>query len=260
VARKHLGSVISLVALCSILLAVPAAPAGSAPTDQAGATAINEQLDVVWGTSESGRVLDADLRWPQGATSRLPVVILVHPGARRGDKSKMAEQGQDLAALGYYTMATNYTLKSDKTKYVKYALKDLVAAIRWVAQQPEVNPNTIGMLGSSNSASLVTILALGVGKLKAVVAWSGNAGNPPPEPRVQPAPRWAALSSQDQRVSMDSELANQQAWIDAGSPTDLYTTDEVCHGLCYWTYVDPVTGTQVARERTIAWLDRFLKV
>jgi dienelactone hydrolase len=247
-----------LVAVCSIVLTVSASPGLSAPTDQAGTTSINEQLDVVWGTSTSGKTLTADLRWPQGATTRLPVIILVHGGARQGDKSKMAVQGQDLAALGYFTMSTNYTLETDRPDYQEYAIRDLIAAIKWVSRRPEANPRRIGMLGSSNAAMLVTVLGLGVSKLRAVVAWSGNAGDPPPDSNVH-VPRWAALSSLDQNVTMQSELDTQQAWIDAGRPTQLYTTDEQCHGNCFWTYVDPVSGTTVARDQTIAWLDRYVK-
>jgi dienelactone hydrolase len=258
VAMKRLGPLTALLAASVLLLVVPASPTPG-PGGGARSTPIYEDLDVEWGVSTSGKVLTADLRWPQGAIRRLPVVILVHGGARTGDKSKMAVQGEDLAQLGYFTMATNYTLKTDKPNYVEYALRDLVAAMKWVSQRPDVNPRRIGMLGASNGGMLVTVLALGAPRLKAVVAWSGNAGDPPPEPLVQPAPRWAALSSQDQHLTMDSEVATQQAWVEAGSPTGLYATDELCHGNCFWDYVDPVTGTEVARAETIAWLDRYLK-
>ncbi len=102
---------------------------------------------------------------PKGA--RLPAVLIIHGGGfNDGDKGKGREvnYGVNLALAGYVGMSINYKLRK-MTGQVTWPqnLHDCKTAVRWLrknADRLHIDPERIGVMGSSAGGNLAAMLAL----------------------------------------------------------------------------------------------------
>jgi len=175
--RRLAATVVTTLVMAVTLLAVPA---GAAPTDDAE---IRVERDVVWRTAD-GEQLTLDSYLPATKRDGRPAVVLIHGGGwRTGDKASLAQQGEQLAALGYVAVSINYRLAPEHP--YPAAVDDVQAAVEWLRDREQVDtygidPDRIGALGGSAGAHLTGMLAtLGKGSLengarvRAAVSWSG---------------------------------------------------------------------------------------
>lgn len=105
------------------------------------------------------------------------VLILVHGiGANRGD---LLEIARDLAARGYGLLLLDLRAHGESEGQVSTLgvseLHDVRAAVRYLRERPEVDPERIGIYGDSLGAAVAIMAAAELAELKAVVADSGFA-------------------------------------------------------------------------------------
>lgn len=111
----------------------------------------------------------ADLYFPKAIASgaRLPAVVIIHGGGfNDGDKGKSREvnYGINVALNGYVGMSMNYKLrKLDGQVTWPQNLHDCKTAVRWLranAERLHIDPDRIGVMGSSAGGNLAAMLAL----------------------------------------------------------------------------------------------------
>jgi dienelactone hydrolase len=244
-----------------LLLTMAGVAFGSPGPPAAAATGgIHTELDVVWGTAPDGTVLHADIRRPDRAGS-FPVVMLLH--GIHGDEDQMAPVASVLAASGYFAFAPEYTEPSagapvDPSAF-EAALDELDGALTYMAGRPDADLSRLGLFGASWGAILAMLGGETDARVDAVVAWSGDAGHPPMQPWVKPAPLFACHSTVDPIVPYQYQLEAQALWGSYGSPHRLYSTRDLVHGINFWYYVDPRTHRTECGDRSLDWLDRHVK-
>jgi acetyl esterase/lipase len=133
----------------------------------AGSPDVRVERDVAY--LATGRKEMADLYFPSEIAKgqRLPAVIIIHGGGfNDGDKGKSREIniGTNLARHGYIGMSINYKLRKDKGQVTwPQNLFDCKTAVRWLrknAEQLQVDPDRIGVIGCSAGGNLAGMLAL----------------------------------------------------------------------------------------------------
>lgn len=123
------------------------------------------------GTDNPRQTLDLILPKAPKGEKPLPVVVNIHGGAwMQGDKTNGLREVADLVASGDYAGATiGYRLSSEATWPAQ--AHDCKAAIRWLRANAEkygIDPDRIGVMGSSAGGHLVAMLGTsgGVGSLE----------------------------------------------------------------------------------------------
>ncbi|MDY0165053.1 MAG: alpha/beta hydrolase [Thermoguttaceae bacterium] len=154
-------------------------PAGRGASDK-----VVVHRDVVYGEG-GGRPLKLDIILPQPEPEGpLPLIVFVHGGGwRGGDKAGGVGRVAPLVATGNYVGATiGYRLSGEATWPAQ--IHDCKAAIRWLranAQKYHVDPERIGVWGSSAGGHLVNMLGTSGG----VEQLEGSGGSPDQSSRVQ---------------------------------------------------------------------------
>ena len=120
---------------------------------------IEFRKDVVYGTG-GGENLLLDLAMPAGLTQPVPGVVWIHGGGwRGGNKGEFEKLIRDSARAGYVAVSIEYRLAP---KHVFPAqVEDCKCAVRWLranASKLHVDPNRIGVVGSSAGAHLSMML------------------------------------------------------------------------------------------------------
>jgi acetyl esterase/lipase len=139
--------------------------------------------DLVYGDG-GGRPLKLDLVLPQPAPDKpLPLVVFIHGGGwRGGDKAGGIARVTPLVATGDYVGATiGYRLSGEATWPAQ--IHDCKAAIRWLranADQYHIDPERIGVWGSSAGGHLVNMLGASGG----VTELEGSGGSAEHSSRV----------------------------------------------------------------------------
>jgi acetyl esterase/lipase len=144
--------------------------------------------DLAYGTASSAQKLDLYL--PDGS-GPFPVVLIVHGGAFMfGDKSHdISKAGTDqLLGRGYAVANVNYRLSGEAKAPAQ--IQDVKTAVRWLrahAGAYRLNPNKIGVWGSSAGGNLVALLGTSGG----VAALEGaHLGHAEQSSRVQAVVDW----------------------------------------------------------------------
>ncbi|MAS93205.1 MAG: esterase [Verrucomicrobiales bacterium] len=121
------------------------------------------------------REMQLDLFRPKSATGELPAIVCIHGGGWfKGDRSKMTNLAQALAARGYVTVTISYRL-SGEAKFPA-AIEDCKAAVRWLranATEYGVDEDHIGVTGLSAGGHLAALTATSGG----VEELEGDGGN-----------------------------------------------------------------------------------
>ena len=104
----------------------------------------------------------ADLYLPEGLGQAAPVILWVHGGGWRfGDRNLSPNLARWFAERGFAMVTFDYRL-SDEVKFPK-PVADVKTAVRWirsVAQQHSLDPDAIGLWGSSAGGHLSACAAL----------------------------------------------------------------------------------------------------
>jgi len=128
-----------------------------------------------------GKSLRLDLYLPRDAKGKRPLVVWVHGGAwKQGDKGRCP--ALRLVTRGYAVASLNYRFSQEAIFPAQ--IEDCKAAIRWLrsrAQQHQLDPERIGVWGSSAGGHLVALL----GTSGDVAALQGSAGDLQQSSRVQ---------------------------------------------------------------------------
>ena len=141
---------------------------------------IVELRDVVIGKG-GDTDLHADIAYPENATGPLPAVIYIHGGSWRGD-TYHGSPIVHLAQSGYVGASIEYRLSKVATWPAQ--IQDCKLGVRWLranADQYHVDPNRIGVYGSSAGGHLVACL----GTMADVKEFEGNGGYPGVSSAVQ---------------------------------------------------------------------------
>jgi acetyl esterase/lipase len=229
------------------------------------------ERDLVYRTID-GIDLHGDVRCPDVGDVFPAVVLAIGGGFKKAYEDKMAEIGRVLAgpAQGFLTFAVDYRvgLGAEPATY------DVAEAVEFLARGPiplsdgttvAADPDRIGILGSSAGAIVACILALRLTRLRAAVAYSGHAGDPPVAATREPAPLFAAHSTIDSSAPYAYATKLRDLYDYAGAPHDLYVTTEKVHGLQFWSYLDAELDdpeaplTYIARELAVAHLTTYVK-
>lgn len=117
-----------------------------------------------------------DVFRPDEQRGLVPAVLLVHGGGwRSGDKDSWADDARTLVAdTGWVAVTVDYDLGSAAPWRTQPA--NLRAAIRWVrthAAELGVDPDRLGLLGSSAGGHLAMLVATTTAGVRAVVSWAG---------------------------------------------------------------------------------------
>jgi dipeptidyl aminopeptidase/acylaminoacyl peptidase len=149
-------------------------------TPAAHASSVSVQNDVTYGEA-TGVTLTMDVYKPSG-DGPFPALVMIHGGVfTHGDKSNLEPDAQFFASNGYACFSINYRL-APQYKFPA-GLEDSQAAVEFIrshADQYNVNPDRIGVLGASAGGTYGDLLATtGSGsrttgsRILAGVAWSG---------------------------------------------------------------------------------------
>jgi acetyl esterase/lipase len=142
---------------CSGLLTLTGEPALAAPLTQAGAV----QRDVTYCTAD-GVALKMDVYKPASSAGQAPAVIYIHGGGWvSGDKREMGLAAGSLNSEGYVVFSVNYRLAPQyKWPAQINDVKCAVRSIRANATSWGIDPNRIGVWGSSAGGHLSALLGL----------------------------------------------------------------------------------------------------
>ncbi|SFH70769.1 alpha/beta hydrolase fold domain-containing protein [Planctomicrobium piriforme] len=101
-----------------------------------------------------------DVYVPNGATGRLPLVIWIHGGGwQNGTKDRCPALAAGLIQQGFVVASIGYRLTDQATFPAQ--IQDCKAAVRWLranAEQFHINPERIGVWGSSAGGHLAALL------------------------------------------------------------------------------------------------------
>jgi acetyl esterase/lipase len=177
-----LKSAFGLLLLLAFALPAPSlaqtnAPAPTATPPNGGVVLLH---DVVIGKG-GDRDLHAEIAYPANATAPLPAIIWIHGGGWIKGSYKGAPLTR-IAVAGYVAVSIEYRL-SNVAKWPAQ-IQDCKLAVRWLranAAQYHVDPNRIGVWGSSAGGHLVTCLAT----MADVKEYEGDGGYPGVSSAVQ---------------------------------------------------------------------------
>jgi acetyl esterase/lipase len=139
-------------------------------------TGIKIIQDIPYGDNANGEANLLDLYLPDQSVGKVPVVIWIHGGGLTTGNKSLASQGEALVKEGYALAAINYRLTPDY--YLPTQIYDAKAAVRWVranAEQYNLDPDHIGVLGGSAGA----MIAASLGTSGGVAELEGSVGNNP---------------------------------------------------------------------------------
>jgi acetyl esterase/lipase len=117
---------------------------------------------------EPGRSERADLYLPATLSpgQRRPGVVIIHGGGWSGGDKRAAREiniGTNLASHGYVGMSINYALATSNRVTWPQNLYDCKTAVRWLrknADQLQLDPGRIGVIGGSAGGQLAAMLAV----------------------------------------------------------------------------------------------------
>src|SRR5262249_17962423 len=120
---------------------------------------IELQTDVVYGKA-AGQDLKLDLAMPKGLDHPVPLIVWIHGGAwRGGGKAEFERLISESAKRGYVAATIDYRLVP--ASIFPAQVEDVKCAVRWLranAERLHVDPNRIGVVGSSAGAHLAMML------------------------------------------------------------------------------------------------------
>jgi acetyl esterase/lipase len=166
----------SILRVLGGVLVAALVPLGLGATGANAGVGVLEQRDIEYAP---GVALDTFV--PDEAHHDLPAVLLVHGGGwRTGDKASWADEARTLVAgTGWVAVTVNYDLDAAEPWITQP--DEVRAAIAWVRSNAAalgVDPDRIGLVGSSAGGHLSMLVATTGAPVRAVVSWSGPSDLP----------------------------------------------------------------------------------
>jgi len=155
-------------AIVVILVLLPALAAAQTP--------VVIEKDVIYSRTQGSAVL-ADIAYPVDKVEEggLPAIIYVHGGRWRAG-SRVNDEGLQVAewaGIGFFAMTIDYRLVGATPAPAPY--QDVLTAVRWMhahAEEYDVDPDRIYLIGNSSGAHLVALVAtLGEGPYERIGGW-----------------------------------------------------------------------------------------
>ena len=182
-------------------------------------TGFKMQRDVVYATVGQ-RKLVLDLYLPEKVGKPLPIVVWVHGGGwRGGNKDNVAPRLSPLLSRGYAAASVGYRLSGEAI--FPAAIADCKAAVRHIranADKYGVDPNRIGVWGSSAGGHLVALL----GTSGDIHKWDTHAENAKVSACVQAVCNWFGpsdfLRMNDFPGRIDHDAASSPESLFIGGP------------------------------------------
>jgi len=169
----------------------------------------NDQVEVIRDIEYAevdGISLKLDLYQPVDGEGDLPLIIWTHGGAfSGGDKSDISSICQRLAAVGFSVASVNFRLSGQAIWPAQ--IHDTKAAVRWLranATDYDIDPDRIGVIGSSSGGHLAAVLGTTAG----VEEIDGTVGD------------------------YDNVSTQLQAVVDMFGPVDFVSLSSDCAGTC----------------------------
>ena len=160
----RLRSIVTVVLMVVPLAAVSPQPAAQRPPRQPQAP---QGVEVVWNvpyTSVGERLLRVNIARPaQIPDEPMPVAVWIHGGGWRGGTNNPS-RNYPLAQRGYFTISVEYRL-TDEAIFPSQ-ITECKAAISWLRANAEVlhiNPDKIGVWGSSAGGHLAALVGTSMG-------------------------------------------------------------------------------------------------
>lgn len=177
------------------------------------------QRDVVYATV-GDRKLVLDLYLPEKVSKPLPMVVWIHGGGwRNGSKDNAASRLNPVLTRGYAAASVGYRLSGEAI--FPAAIADCKAAIRYLranAQKLGVDPNRIGVWGSSAGGHLVALLGTSGDERK----WDQHREHANVSARVQAVCNWFGptdfLRMNDFPSRIDHDAARSPESLFIGGP------------------------------------------
>jgi acetyl esterase/lipase len=149
----HRNSLCMSLAILLTFAISPLAINGAEPVE------VEIQKNVIYGT-DAGEDLLLDLAIPKGLDHAVPGIVWIHGGAwQGGSKNEFESLIRDSARAGYVAISISYRLAP---KHIFPAqVEDSKCAVRWFranAERLHLDPNRIGVVGSSAGAHLAMML------------------------------------------------------------------------------------------------------
>ncbi|MFH1315610.1 MAG: alpha/beta hydrolase fold domain-containing protein, partial [Candidatus Uhrbacteria bacterium] len=175
----------------------------------------NDQVEVIRDIEYAevdGTSLKLDLYRPVDTDEDLPLIIWTHGGAfSSGDKSDVSSMCQRLATDGFSVASLNFRLSGQAIWPAQ--IHDSKAAVRWLranADNYNIDPDRIGVIGSSSGGHLAAVLGTTAG----VEEIDGTVGN------------------------YDNVSTQVQAVVDMFGPVDFVSLSSDCAGVCVLDHDD----------------------
>lgn len=205
-----------------------------------------------------GKEIRVDCFLPAGNTQRFPAVIGLHGSG--GGHFSMGEPAMLLAGQGFAVYVLHYFDRTGTTvvdglstiaRHYPAWMKTLWDAISFVARQPMVDPDRIGLLGFSLGAYLAVSAAAIDSRVQAVVEYFGGL---PKEMKLfmrRLCPMLILHGDQDQTVPVAEAYHLQQVMEKKQIPYEMQIYPGVGHGFSGEIWHD-------AGLRTLAFLNKYL--
>jgi len=259
-----------LLFLFATVLLLPTAPA------RPGATVKSQAVEYAGSEGE----MPANLYVPDG-TMRLPGVLVLH--TLHGPGPNVEAFGRDLAAAGYITLTPDvfslHDFGPDGRTDHPLILKDAEGALKYLSDQPRVDPARIGVVGFSFGGRLAVLVgALFPDRIRAVAVYYAIASHTHlrgsltgTSARARPlSERAGALRAPciihhgevDGNVPVAQATLLHRALMVVGKSSTLYTYPGADHLFNFSIGPDVRFHPEAAKlswERTLAFLDRHLK-
>jgi dipeptidyl aminopeptidase/acylaminoacyl peptidase len=190
---------------------------------------------------------------------RRPTVLLLHGADGLNNAERYRTGGRILAAAGYNVFFVHYLGRTDQSRaYYQTIARHFPAwaetvrdALSFVARQPGVDANRLGLVGTSLGGALAIAVAADDRRVKAVVDYFGFVPRGFTESATRLPPTLVMHGAKDAIVPVSNAYALEALLKRLGAPHEVVVYPDQAHGLYGTAQID-------AAQRTATFLNRYL--